>query len=106
MLDQRRRVREDVVGRDRGDNDGIQVASVDSRLRQGLFRRTDRHGRRSLVRGGDAAFLHAGACADPLVVGVDELLKVGVGPSFFRDVGASPGDSYAHIWYPSAAVRH
>jgi hypothetical protein len=40
-----------------------------------------------------AALADAGARGDPLVAGVDELLEVGVGDDFFRQIAAGAGDA-------------
>ncbi len=44
------------------------------------------------VRGGDAAFLDAGARGDPFVRGLDHFFKFGVGQDFFRHIRADAGD--------------
>ena len=97
VLHQRAGVRKDVVGGNRGDHDRIDVASVDSGLRQGFFRGLDRHGGRGFVGSGDAPFFDACTRANPLVVGVDQFFEIGVGPFFFREVRARPRNANAHI---------
>jgi hypothetical protein len=43
--------------------------------------------------GGATALADAGARRDPFVAGVDELLEVGVGDDFFRQVATGAGDA-------------
>src|SRR5690348_788035 len=48
---------------------------------------------RGFAVGGDAAFTDAGARADPLVAGIDDLLEVGVGADAFRQRAAGGEDA-------------
>jgi len=46
-----------------------------------------------LAIGRAAALADAGARGDPLVSGFDDLLEIGVGDDFFRQIAAGAGDA-------------
>ena len=79
LLHETGRRRERHVGRDRGDDDEVDLVGGDA----GFFQRalggfgTEVGG--EFVFSGDAAFLDAGAGGDPLVGGLDEFFEFGVG---------------------------
>ena len=92
ILHQTRRGGEQHVRRDRSHDDGLDLAGVHASALQGEARRLHRHVRRGLIRSRDVALRDAGALHDPLVVGVDQLLQVGVGQQPGRGVTADGGD--------------
>ncbi len=80
------------VGRDRADDDGINVAGSQTALGKRLLGGLDRQ-----IAGGHA-FVHDVALADadagenPVIGGVDHFFEVGVGEKFRRHVGAEGAD--------------
>jgi hypothetical protein len=79
---------QDVVGRDGGADDEVDVFGGDAGVFEGGPRGLHRQVACGLVRLGEVAFLHAGALGDPLVVGLDEVGEVFVGHYPLGDVMA------------------
>src|SRR5450756_313754 len=91
--DDRRRGRHDVVGRDRGDDDQVELAR-DERPRLETTAGGDlAEVARRLVHSRDAALADAGAREDPLVRRVEELRDLGVGQHALRHVDAERRDA-------------
>src|SRR5674476_10231 len=80
------------VGRKRRDDDQINLAGGDAghfhRAGGGLGGEVGSE----FIRGGDAAFLDAGARNDPFVRGLDHFFEFGVGQDFFRHIRTDAGD--------------
>ncbi len=92
LLDQGRRRGHPVVGRERGQQDHVDVVRIETggpdRAQPG-----DRtHRRRRLVGGGDPPLANTGPADDPLVGGVDHPLQVRVGQDLGGSVAAPAGE--------------
>ncbi len=70
VLDQAGGGREEHVGRDGADEDGVKVRTVDSGVGQCSFGCLDGHVRRCHLRRGDVSFRNSGALHDPIVGGI------------------------------------
>lgn len=77
------------VGRDRGDDDHVEIFGSCVGHRKRMPRRDNGHIRSDLPFRGDPALLNARALADPRIGRVDQLLKILVRQNPFRTVGAS-----------------
>jgi len=78
LLDERRSRRHPVVGRQRGNQDQVDLVGIQARDGDRARAGHGGHARGRLVRGGDPPLADARAADDPLVGGVDDPLEVGV----------------------------
>ena len=83
---------EQVVGRDRADDDGVDSGGVHAALRQGALGGCHRHVGGGHIRVRDMALADAGPLQDPLVVGLDHLLEVLIGEEARRRVAPQRAD--------------
>ncbi len=88
VLDQGRRRRHLVVGRERADDDQIDVVRPEPGSGDGSKPGNRGHAGRRLARPGDAALADTRARDDPFIVGIDHPLEIGVGENLARGVGA------------------
>mmetsp|Transcript_10937 Transcript_10937/g.44067 ORF Transcript_10937/g.44067 Transcript_10937/m.44067 type:complete len:290 (+) Transcript_10937:593-1462(+) len=88
----RARGAEEVVGGGGGEEDEVEIFRGDARRRERLLGRLRGEGGEGFVAGDDVPLADAGARADPLVVGVDELGEVVVGEVLRRDGHPDAGD--------------
>src|SRR5450830_2129599 len=91
--DDRRRGRRDVVGRDRGDDDQVELGRVERPRVEAAAGGDLAEVARRLVHSRDAALADAGAREDPLVRRVEELRDLVVGQHALRHVDAERRDA-------------
>ena len=80
------------IGRNGGDDDGLDFFRADAALGEALSGGFDGHIAGGLSFGDEVAFADTGALNDPLVIGFDHLFEVGVGKDTLRDVSAEGAD--------------
>lgn len=83
---------EEHVGRDRGADDQVDLLGLHAGILHGGQGGTRGHLAGHHLGTRDAALLDAGARLDPLVAGIDQLLKIGIGHHPVRSVAAGPDD--------------
>ena len=91
-LHQARGARKQHVGRDRADDDHVDVVRRQPGLLDRLLRRFGREIARRDARIDDVALLDAGALQDPFVGGLDHLLEIRIGQQLRRHIGGQALD--------------